>query len=117
VLRIVFTAEDFARTTMTSDSAPPVELKLSLMMLCRRDGSAFFGRWLRGLKRSLPATTRPLWDLISPFLGPAFLDPVSETLPEGLAVLEASPPELVWAGSSGCTPPAVPSPHPGSRAC
>ncbi|SEL98561.1 ArsR/SmtB family transcription factor [Streptacidiphilus jiangxiensis] len=98
MLRLRLTADDLARTRFAPQPAPLVELKLSLMMLRRTDSDAFFGRWRRGLHRTLPATTRPLWDLVSGHLGPPFLDPVSTGLDEGLQEVRATPPELVRAG-------------------
>ncbi|GAQ51783.1 hypothetical protein [Streptomyces acidiscabies] len=89
-------------------SAPLVELKLALMMLRRPD---VFGRWRRGLRQRLPGTTRPLWDLISAYTGPAFLDPLSTDLATGLDAVRAAPITLVragveqaWAGRRGPVP-------------
>lgn len=91
MIRVHFTGADFARISISQHPAPLVELKLSLMMLSRRDNDVFFGRWRRRLRKSLPATTRPLWDLVSGDRGPAFIDPVSVTLPEGLDAVHATP--------------------------
>ncbi|MEY9873062.1 DNA-binding transcriptional ArsR family regulator [Streptacidiphilus sp. MAP12-33] len=98
MLRLHLTADDLARVRFAPQPAPLVELKLSLMMLRRNDGDALFGRWRRALRRDLPVTTRPLWDLVSGDLGPPFLDPVSTGLDEGLAELRATPPDLVRSG-------------------
>jgi DNA-binding transcriptional ArsR family regulator len=95
MIRVHFAGADFARTSVSQHPAPLVELKLALMMLSRRDNDVFFGRWRRQLRRSLPATTRPLWDLVSSYRGPAFIDPVSVTVPEGLAAVQATPPRRV----------------------
>ena len=95
MLRVHFTGADFARISISQHPAPLVELKLSLMMLRRRDNDVFFGRWRRRVRKALPATTRPLWDLVSGYHGPAFIDPVSATLPEGLDAIHATPPKLV----------------------
>src|ERR1700753_396459 len=92
MIRVHFTGADFARTSVSPHPAPLVELKLSLMMLSRRDNDVFFGRWRRQLRASLPATTRPLWDLVSGYRGPAFIDPVSVTVAEGLDTVHATPP-------------------------
>jgi len=95
MIRVHFTGADFARTSVSPHPAPLVELKLSLMMLSRRDNDVFFGRWRRQLRASLPATTRPLWDLVSGYRGPAFIDPVSVTVAEGLDTVHATPPRRV----------------------
>jgi hypothetical protein len=91
MIRVHFTGADFARTRVSQNPAPLVELKLSLMMLRRRDNDVFFGRWRRRLRTSLPASTQPLWDLVSGYRGPAFIDPVSVTVPEGLAAVHSTP--------------------------
>ena len=98
MLRVHFTGADFARISISQHPAPLVELKLSLMMLRRHDNEVFFGRWRRRLGQALPATTRPLWDLVSGYRGPAFIDPVSVTLPEGLDAVHAMPATLVKDG-------------------
>lgn len=95
MIRVHFTGADFARTRVSQHPAPLVELKLSLMMLRRRDNDVFFGRWRRRLRKSLPVTTRPLWDLVSSYRGPAFIDPVSVTLAEGLEAVQATPPARI----------------------
>lgn len=95
MIRVHFTGADFARTRVSQHPAPLVELKLSLMMLRRRDNDVFFGRWRRRLRKSLPVTTLPLWDLVSSYRGPAFIDPVSVTLPEGLEAVHATPPRRI----------------------
>ncbi|WP_143570674.1 hypothetical protein [Streptomyces acidiscabies] len=84
-------------------SAPLVELKLALMMLRRPD---VFGRWRRKLRQRLPGATRPLWDLISAYTGPAFLDPLSTDLATGLDAVRAARAgvEQAWAGWSGPVP-------------
>src|ERR1700760_1211276 len=91
MIRVHFTGADFARTSVSQHPAPLVELKLSLMMLSRRDNDVFFGRWRRRLRRSLPPPARPVWDLVSGYRGPAFIDPVSVTVPEGLDEVHATP--------------------------
>jgi DNA-binding transcriptional ArsR family regulator len=91
MIRVHFTGADFASTRVSRNPAPLVELKLALMMLSRRDNEVLFGRWRRQLRRSLPATTRPLWDLVSGYRGPPFIDPVSVTVAEGLDQVRATP--------------------------
>ncbi|MEZ0091900.1 winged helix-turn-helix domain-containing protein [Streptacidiphilus sp. EB129] len=98
MLRIQFSADDLARVRFAPQPAPLVELKLALMMLRRPDSAVLFGRWRRGMGRHLPSTTQPLWDLVSAYLGPAFIDPVSADLESGLDAVRAAPPALVRAG-------------------
>lgn len=98
MLRLHLTPDDLTRIRFAPQPAPLVELKLSLMMLRRTDSDALFGRWRRTLRRELPVSTRPLWDLVSDRLGPPFLDPVTTGLDEGLQLVRATPPELVRAG-------------------
>ena len=112
MISVHFTGADFARTSISRHPAPLVELKLSLMMLRRRDNDVFFGRWRRHLRTSLPATTRPLWDLVSGYRGPPFIDPVSVTVPAGLDAIHATPPgqirddiERVYAHRTSPPPP------------
>ncbi|GAA1992387.1 winged helix-turn-helix domain-containing protein [Kitasatospora viridis] len=98
MLRIELSADDLARVRFAARPAPLVELKLALMMLQRPDSAALFGRWRHGLRRRLPDTTRPLWDLLTPYRGPAFLDPVSTDLATGLHEVRTAPPALVRDG-------------------
>ena len=95
MLRIHFSPGDFARVRFLARPAPLVELKLSLMMSRRRDSALLFGRWRRDVGHSLPASTRPLWDLLQPHRGPAFLDPVSGDLEEGLELVRGTPGPVV----------------------
>lgn len=95
MLRIHFTPGDFARVRFLARPAPLVELKLSLMMSRRRDSAVLFGRWRRDVGHRLPATTRPLWDLLLPYRGPAFLDPVTGDLEEGLDLVRSTPRAVV----------------------
>jgi DNA-binding transcriptional ArsR family regulator len=111
VLRIELSADDLARIRFAAQPAPLVELKLALMMLRRADSAALFGRWRHDLRRRLPGSTRPLWDLLNPYGGPAFLDPVDADLAAGLEVVRSAPSdfvrggiELIWA-DRGATPP------------
>ncbi|WP_369389217.1 hypothetical protein AB5J72_17685 [Streptomyces sp. CG1] len=98
MLRIELSAQDLTRIRFAPQPAPLVELKLALMMLRRPDSEQTFGRWRRGLRQRLPATTRPLWDLLTPYRGPAFLDPLSTDLPTGLETVRSAPTALVRAG-------------------
>ncbi|MER6075738.1 ArsR family transcriptional regulator [Streptomyces sp. NPDC001817] len=112
MLRIELSTQDLTRIRFVPQPAPLVELKLALMMLRRTDSEHVFGRWRRGLRQRLPGTTRPLWDLISAYMGPAFLDPLSTDLATGLDAVRAAPITLVragveqaWAGRRGPVPP------------
>ncbi|MGW3201166.1 ArsR family transcriptional regulator [Streptomyces sp. NPDC001118] len=112
MLCIELSEQDLTRIRFAPQPAPLVELKLALMMLRRPDSEQTFGRWRRGLRQRLPATTRPLWDLLTPYRGPAFLDPLSADLPTGLEAVRSAPTALVragvervWAGRKGPVPP------------
>lgn len=95
MLRIHFTPGDFALVRFLPRPAPLVELKLSLMTSRQRGSAVLLGRWRRDIGHRLPATTRPLWDLLQPFHGPAFLDPVSGDLEEGLELVRSTPGTVV----------------------
>jgi DNA-binding transcriptional ArsR family regulator len=97
MLRIHFTPGDFARVRFLPRPAPLVELKLSLMMSRRRDSAALFDRWRRDVGHRLPASTRPLWDLLQPYRGPAFLDPVAGDFEEALDLVRSTPQAVVRA--------------------
>lgn len=98
LIRVEFTSDDLVRTRHLPEPAPLVELKLSLMMLRRPDSAVLFGRWRRRLARSLPVAARPLFDLVLPYQGPAFIDPPSGSLAEGLEAVRTSPAPLVRLG-------------------
>ncbi|WBO65420.1 winged helix-turn-helix domain-containing protein [Streptomyces camelliae] len=111
MLRIELSGQDLALIRFAPQPAPLVELKLSLMMLRRQDSEQTFGRWRRELRQRLPVTTRPLWDLLTPYRGPAFLDPVSPDLPSGLDAVRTMPTsqvraclEEMWAQREGQEP-------------
>jgi DNA-binding transcriptional ArsR family regulator len=95
MLQFHFEAGDFARVRFQPRPAPLVELKLALMMSRRSDSAVLFGRWRRDIGHRLPPTTRPLWELLQPFGGPAFLDPVSPDLEEGLELVRGTPAAVV----------------------
>lgn len=108
MLRIHFTPGDFARVRFLPRPAPLVELKLSLMMSRRRDSDALFGRWRRDLGHRLPASTRPLWDLLQPHRGPAFLDPAAGDLEEALDLVRSTPQAVVRADIAKLQKPPTP---------
>jgi hypothetical protein len=99
VLRIHVTAEDLARIRFAPRPVPLFELGTALIMLSRSDSDLLFGRWRRTMRRRLPASTRPLWDLVSPVRGsPEFIDALSDSMEEGLSVVRAAPSGLIRDG-------------------
>jgi DNA-binding transcriptional ArsR family regulator len=95
VIRIHFTAADFARVTFASRPAPLQELNAAFMMMSGRQDEALFGRWRRRVLRSLPAAVQPLGDLVPADQAPHFLDVFSDTLREGLDSVRAWRPDWV----------------------
>ncbi|MEU4491924.1 winged helix-turn-helix domain-containing protein [Streptomyces sp. NPDC023998] len=95
MIRIHFTAGDFARVRFASRPAPLLELNVALMRMCRPDDELLLGRWRRRLLHSLPAAVEPLGDLVPAGEAPKFIDVFSDTLKEGLDTVRASQPELV----------------------
>ncbi|GHG53821.1 ArsR/SmtB family transcription factor [Streptomyces griseocarneus] len=96
MIRIHFTAADFARVRFASRPAPLQELNAALMMLVsgHRD-ELLFGRWRQRVARSLPTAVEPLGDLVPGAVAPAFLDVFSTSLREGLDTVRASHPDVV----------------------
>ena len=67
MLRIHFTADDFARTTLAPGPDPMWEILLSLHMLQVEDGPVAYGAWRQRMRRRLPqGTVRPLAVLAPP---------------------------------------------------
>lgn len=95
VIRIHFTAADFARVRFAPRPAPLQELNVALMKMCGRDDELLFGRWRRRLLRSFPVTVEPLGDLVPADEAPNFIDVFSDNLKEGLDTVRAAPPDLV----------------------
>ncbi|MEU8686267.1 winged helix-turn-helix domain-containing protein [Streptomyces sp. NPDC048611] len=95
MLRIHFTAADFARVRFAPRPAPLQELNVALMKMCYPDEPLLFGRWRRRLLRSLPPVVQPLGDLVPAEAAPNFLDVFSDTLEDGLDTVRAAPPALV----------------------
>ncbi|MEV8535517.1 winged helix-turn-helix domain-containing protein [Streptomyces sp. NPDC051211] len=98
MVRIHFTADDFARVRFAPRPSPVPELHAALMMLGTRHEELFFGRWRSRLLRRLPSAVEPLADLVPDGPAPAFLDVLGDTLDEGVALIRAARPELVRAG-------------------
>ncbi|MFE3768045.1 ArsR/SmtB family transcription factor [Streptomyces sp. NPDC059122] len=95
MIRIHFTAADFARVRFAPRPAPLQELNAALSMLCAHNDALVFGRWRRRLLRSLPSVAEPFGDLVPAGEAPAFIDVFSDTLKEGLDTVRASCPDLV----------------------
>ncbi|MFE1775278.1 ArsR/SmtB family transcription factor [Streptomyces sp. NPDC059008] len=97
MIRIRFTAADFARVRLAPRPAPLQELNVALLRMCRPDDAVLFGRWRQRLLRSLPAAAEPLADLVPAGQAPRFLDVFSDSLTEGLEAVRAGRPEGVRA--------------------
>ncbi|MFD7322703.1 ArsR/SmtB family transcription factor [Streptomyces sp. NPDC059875] len=97
MIRIRFTAEDFARVRFAARPAPVPELNAAFMMMLGGGAELLFGRWRRRVLRSLPDAVVPLADLVPAGDPPLFLDVLGETLTEGLELVGAAPPALVRA--------------------
>ncbi|MFD9218567.1 ArsR/SmtB family transcription factor [Streptomyces sp. NPDC060064] len=95
MIRIRFTAADFARVRFAPRPAPLQELNAALMMMCRPDEELLFGRWRQRVLRSLPVSVQALRDLVPAQEAPHFIDVFSDTLQEGLDTVRASRPDLV----------------------
>jgi hypothetical protein len=116
--RVVFTADDVARTRFSPAPAPLIETTMALAELRRTATSRAPGRtvpWLREARRAFPASARPLLDLIGPG-GPwlFFASSVMPDIDEALETLRAMPAELlrmelsaVWEYRPGRPPPWV----------
>ncbi|MGK5730775.1 helix-turn-helix domain-containing protein [Streptomyces sp. URMC 124] len=120
MIRIHFTAADFARVRFAPRPAPLQELNAAFMTAFRRDDQLLFGRWRQRLLRSLPASTEPLGDLVPAGAAPAFLDVFAGTLDEALDSVAAARPELirseierVYAGHPSPVPPWIHELHRG----
>ncbi|MET9962310.1 winged helix-turn-helix domain-containing protein [Streptomyces sp. NPDC006326] len=98
VIRIHFTADDFARVRFAPRPSPVPELHAALMMLGAPHEQLLFGRWRSRLLRNLPHAVRPLADLVPDGRAPAFLDVLGDTPDEGFALIRAARPEFVRAG-------------------
>ncbi|MFE7580611.1 ArsR/SmtB family transcription factor [Streptomyces gardneri] len=95
MLRIHFTADDFARVRFAPRPSPVPELHAALMMLGAPHEELLFGRWRGRLSRALPPATGPLADLVPGGVAPCFLDVLGGTREEGFALIRASRPEFV----------------------
>ncbi|WP_432059760.1 ArsR/SmtB family transcription factor [Streptomyces sp. S1] len=95
MLRVHFTAEDFARVRFAPRPSPVAELHAALLMLGAPHEELLFGRWRGRLLRTLPGTAGPLADLVPGGEPPSFLDVLGETREEGFALLREARPGLV----------------------
>ncbi|MGW0227510.1 ArsR/SmtB family transcription factor [Actinopolymorpha singaporensis] len=84
MIRIRLTADDLAGIRFAPRPAPLLELNTAFLMMGRPDGGLLFGAWRRRLARSLPATVRPLADLVPAGVAPAFLDVFDDSLAAAL---------------------------------
>lgn len=98
MIRIHFTADDFARVRFAPRPSPVPELHAALMMLGTPHEEPLFALWRNKLLRSLPSTVEPLAGLVPGGLPPDFLDVLGDTLDEGVALIRAAQPEFVRAG-------------------
>ncbi|MFF8640102.1 ArsR family transcriptional regulator [Streptomyces sp. NPDC015345] len=96
MLRVRFTAEDFARIRFTPRPAPLQELHAALTTaVVRRGGPPLFAPWRGRILRSLPATAGPLADLVPEGRPPSFLDVIGDTMADGFEQIRATSPGLV----------------------
>ncbi|MEU7277782.1 winged helix-turn-helix domain-containing protein [Streptomyces sp. NPDC045431] len=97
MIRIHFTAADFARVRFSSRPAPLQELNAAFMTMFRPGGDPLFGRWRGRLLHALPSAVEPLGDLVPAGRAPRFLDVFGGTLDEALDTVRATRPETVRA--------------------
>ncbi|GAA3083112.1 hypothetical protein GCM10020000_81470 [Streptomyces olivoverticillatus] len=127
MIRIHFTAADFAQVRFAPRPAPLQALNTAFMMLFRGDDHLLFGRWRQRLLRSLPTAVGPLGDLVPAADAPVFLDefgdPAEGGLDDGLDAVRAAPPALVrselervYAGHPAPPPPWIRDLHRGDAA-
>ncbi|MFE2871684.1 ArsR/SmtB family transcription factor [Embleya sp. NPDC059259] len=120
MVRIRFTAADFARVRFAPRPAPLQELNVALSRMVRPDDPLLFGRWRQRLLRALPAAVDPLADLVPGGRPPLFLDVFADSLTEGLDEIRSTRPEMVraelervYAGHPTPVPPWIRSLHGG----
>jgi DNA-binding transcriptional ArsR family regulator len=94
VLRIHFTGQDLARTTLAEEPDPMWEVLLSLHQLQGRDGAAHYGGWRERARKLLPRPATRLLQLAPPHgYSPDFLTPAeqSTTFDEALESVLSTP--------------------------
>ncbi|MFD3513509.1 helix-turn-helix domain-containing protein [Streptomyces sp. NPDC058657] len=97
MIRIHFSADDFARVHFAPRPSPVPELHAALLMWGVPDEGVLFGRWRHGLLRTLPRAVEPLAALVPDGNPPAFLDVLGDTPAEGFALIGEHSPEFVRA--------------------
>jgi DNA-binding transcriptional ArsR family regulator len=95
MIRIHFTAADFALVRFAARPAPLQELNVALMMMVSGDDGGLFGRWRRRVLQSLPSAVGPIRDLVPGREAPIFLDVFSDSLSLGFDTIRATPPGQV----------------------
>ncbi|MFE2009043.1 ArsR/SmtB family transcription factor [Streptomyces sp. NPDC059491] len=95
MLRIHFTAEDFADIRFAPHPAPLQEMHAALTTVVTRHGGALFAPWRGRVLRSLPATADPLADLVPAGRPPTFLDVLGDTMADGFEQIRATSPGIV----------------------
>lgn len=98
MLRIHFTAADFARVRFAPRPSPVPELHAALMTLAAPPAEPLLDRWRSRLLRTLPSAVDPLADLAPDGTAPPFLDVLGDTPEEGFALIRAARPEFVRSG-------------------
>ena len=107
MVRVNFTADDLARTRFSVAPAPLIETGLALVELRRASvtpGRPAARRWLREVRRTFPATARPLLELFGPYPPwPGFADSPASSLEEGLEFVRSTP-RSTWRAelANGC---------------
>ncbi|MEB8336912.1 ArsR/SmtB family transcription factor [Streptomyces endophyticus] len=95
MLRIHFTAQDFARIRFAPRPAPLQELHAALTTAVAHHGGPLFAPWRGRVLRSLPAATEALADLVPAGRPPSFLDVLGDTMADGFEQIRATRPDLV----------------------
>ncbi|MEU7369686.1 winged helix-turn-helix domain-containing protein [Streptomyces hygroscopicus] len=95
MLRVHFTAEDFARIRLAPRPAPLQELNAALTTAVTQRGGPLFAPWRGRTLRSLPAASSPLADLVPAGRPPSFLDVIGDTMADGFEQIRATRPGLV----------------------
>ncbi|MEU8584309.1 winged helix-turn-helix domain-containing protein [Streptomyces abikoensis] len=112
MIRIHFTAADFAGVRFAPRAAPLLELNTALMKLLTPGDELLYGRWRRRSLHSLPAAAGALADLAPAGRAPGFLDVFDDSLPDALDAARQWHPhrirseiERVYAGHPAPPPP------------
>ncbi|MEN2420850.1 ArsR family transcriptional regulator [Streptomyces rimosus] len=95
MLRIHFTAADFARVRFAPRPAPLIELNTAFMKATSTDDPLLYTRWRQRLLRSLPPTVLPLRALAPAGKAPAFLDTYNDSLTDALESIRATHPTAI----------------------